>query len=152
LFSLLKTVTLHSTNQDISLEQSLKFLLVNENVRKDLLDSVKIENKGKSNENKIKLLNISWISDDWWKLITGYTNRTIYPDKIDRRYFEICVFTQILWDLKSGDLYVDGSDKFSDYRDQLISWDEYDENKALYGSTHRYHKTIYGTQVICCSK
>jgi len=132
LFSLLKTVTLHSTNQDISLEQSLKFLLVNENVRKDLLDSVKIENKGKSNENKIQLLNISWISDDWWKLITGYNNRNTYPDKIDRRYFEICVFTQILWDLKSGDLYVDGSDKFSDYRDQLISWEEYDENKALY--------------------
>ncbi|WP_207725681.1 DUF4158 domain-containing protein [Clostridium sp. DJ247] len=133
LFSLLRSVKLHSTNQDISLEQSLKFLRANENIRKDLLDSVKIENKGKSTENKLQLLDLSWVSDDWWKLITGYSNRNTYPDKINRRHFEVCVFTQILWDLKSGDLYVKGSDKFSDYRDQLISWEEYEESKGLYG-------------------
>ncbi|WP_154698207.1 hypothetical protein [Clostridium botulinum] len=40
------------------------------------------------------------------------------------------MFSQILQDLKSGDLYVKDSDKFSDYREQLISWEE---NKALYG-------------------
>ena len=90
-------------------------------------------NKGKPNENKIKLLNLSQIPDDWWKLITGSNNRDIYPDKIDRRHFEVCVFTQILQDLKSGDLYVKGGDKFSDYRDQLISWEEYEEDKELYG-------------------
>jgi len=133
LFRILKTVKLHSTNQDISLEQSLQFLQKNETVRKELLDAVKIENKGKPNENKIKLLNLSWIPDDWWKLITGSNNRDIYPDKIDRRHFEVCVFTQILRDLKSGDLYVKGGDKFSDYRDQLISWEEYEEDKELYG-------------------
>lgn len=82
---------------------------------------------------KIKRLDISWIQDDLWKFITGYKNINIYPDKINRRYFELCVFTQILWDLKSGDLYVKGSDKFSDYREQLISWEEYEETKALYG-------------------
>lgn len=133
LFGILKTVTLHSTNQDISLEQSLKFLKANENVRMDWINAVKIEYKGKSNENRIQLLDLSWISDDWWKLITGYNSRNTYPDKINRRHFEVCVFTQILWDLKSGDLYVKGSDKFSDYRDQLISWEEYEKNKTLYG-------------------
>ena len=133
LFGILKTVTLHSTNQDISLERSLKFLQANEIVRKDWLDTVNIENKGKANETKIQLLDISWIQDDWWKLITGYNNRNTYPDKINRRHFEVCVFTQILRDLKSGDLYVKGSDKFSDYREQLISWEEYEGNKALYG-------------------
>lgn len=133
LFGILKTVTLNATNQDISLEQSLQFLQANETVRKELLDTVKIENKGKPNENKIQLLDLSWVHDDWWKLITGYSNRNIYPDKINRRYFEVCVFSQILQDLKSGDLYVKGSDKFSDYRDQLISWEEYEEDKELYG-------------------
>ena len=47
LFGISKNVTLHSTNQDISLEQSLQFLQKNESVRKELLDAVKIENKGK---------------------------------------------------------------------------------------------------------
>jgi len=42
LFGILKTVTLHSTNQDISLEQSLKFLKANENVRMDWINAVKI--------------------------------------------------------------------------------------------------------------
>ncbi|MDO0826031.1 Tn3 family transposase [Desulfosporosinus nitroreducens] len=133
LFGILKTVTLNSTSQDVSLEQSLKFLQSNESTRKELLNTVRIENKGKANENKIQLLDLSWVHDDWWKLITGYTNRNIYPDKINRRHFEVCVFTQIMMDLKSGDLYVKGSDKFSDYRDQLISWEEYEETKELYG-------------------
>lgn len=144
LFNVLKNITLHSTNQDISLEKALEFLKINEAVRKDWLDSVKIENKGKPSENTVQLLDLSWISDDWWKLITGYSTRNIYPDKINRRNFEICIFTQILWDLKSGDLYVKSSDKFSDYRQQLISWEEYEENKELYGEQAGIPVDSYG--------
>ena len=33
----------------------------------------------------------------------------------------------------SGDLYIKGSDKYSDYREQLLSWEEYEENKVIYG-------------------
>jgi len=28
-------------------------------------------------------------------------------------------------ELKSGDLFIEGSEKYGDYREQLISWDEY---------------------------
>ncbi|MEM5687936.1 hypothetical protein AAHB49_25035 [Bacillus cereus] len=35
-------------------------------------------------------------------------------------------------ELKSGDLYIEGSDKYADYRKQLISWDEYQENVATF--------------------
>jgi len=52
---------------------------------------------------------------------------------LDRRHFEVCVFSQVMWELKSGDLCIEGSDKFADYREQLISWKEYEETIAAYG-------------------
>lgn len=36
-------------------------------------------------------------------------------------------------ELKSGDLYVSNSDQYSDYRDQLIGWDEYEQQAYDYG-------------------
>jgi TnpA family transposase len=133
LFGILKTVEMYSTSQDKSLEKSLLFIQTNENKRSDWINTINIENKGRKEENKVQLVDLNWISDSWWRLVTGNTNRGIYPDKIDRRYFEICLFSQVMWDLKSGDLYIKGSDKYSDYREQLLSWEEYEENKVTYG-------------------
>ena len=36
------------------------------------------------------------------------------------RYFELCVFSNVMLELKSGDLCVPGSDRFSDYRKELV--------------------------------
>jgi len=47
------------------------------------------------------------------------------PVEVDRRHFEVCLFTQVVNELKSGDLYIPGSDEYGDYRDQLITWEEY---------------------------
>lgn len=53
--------------------------------------------------------------------------------RIDRRYFELCVFSNVMLELKSGDLCVPGRDQFSDYRKQLVSKDEFGRGVALYG-------------------
>ena len=52
---------------------------------------------------------------------------------IDRRYFELCVFSNVMLELKSGDLCVPGSDQFGDYRKELVSKDEFERGVALYG-------------------
>ncbi|MDK8643781.1 hypothetical protein [Niallia taxi] len=52
------------------------------------------------------------------------------PDEINRRHFEVCVLSQIMLELKAGDLYIEGSEKNADYRKQLISWEDYEENLA----------------------
>ena len=52
---------------------------------------------------------------------------------IERRYFELCVFSNFMLELKSGDLCVPGSDQFSDYRKELVSKDEFERGVALYG-------------------
>jgi len=133
LFKILRNVKMYSTNQDKSLEQSLLFIQENEYKRSDWISTIDIKNKGTKEEKELQLVDLSWLSDSWWRLVTGNSNRKKYPDKINRRYFEICLFSQVMWDLKSGDLYIKDSDKYADYREQLLSWEEYEKNKAIYG-------------------
>jgi len=66
--------------------------------------------------------------------MTGQNKRSGSPLKVLRRYFEMGVFSQMLWDLKSGDLYVEGGDQYADYREQLISWEDYTQQVDAYGT------------------
>ena len=89
--------------------------------RKDWLDVIQIE------ENQtVQLLELEWIPQKWWQLITNQKTKKSFPNSINRRYFEMCVFSQVMWELKSGDLYVENSDAFADYRTQQIGWEEYE--------------------------
>ena len=60
-------------------------------------------------------------------------DRGAVVERVDRRYFELCVFSNVMLELKSGDLCVPGSDQFSDYRKELVSKDEFERGVALYG-------------------
>ena len=121
-FKLLSIIQLKSTNQDKSIEDAVTFIVNQKSKRSEYID-LDFEDK----------LNLSWIQENWWKLVTGYTNRNNYPTRIHRRNFEACVLYQIMWNLKSGDLCIADSDIYSDYREQLISWSEYEENISLFG-------------------
>jgi Domain of unknown function (DUF4158) len=109
LFQILKQVKLRSTTQDKSIEASIQFLLDHQGSRKDWLDAVKIEDS-----QTVQLLDLDWIPQKWWQLITNQKTKKSYPDTINRRYFEMCVFSQVMWELKSGDLYVKDSDAFAE--------------------------------------
>ena len=114
LFALFDHIRVSSTSQDTAVERALQFLLAHRNSKAAWL-------------NLDDNLDISWIPEKWWKLVTGlsYNNKS-RPDKIDRRQFEVCVFSQVMDELIASDLYIEGSDQFADYRAQLISWDEYE--------------------------
>ncbi len=128
LFQILKQVKLRSTTQDKSIEASIQFLINHQGSRQDWLDTVKIEDN-----QTVQLLDLDWITQKWWQLITNQKTKKSYPDSINRRYFEMCVFSQVMWELKSGDLYVEDSDAFADYRTQQISWAEYYANIDEFG-------------------
>src|SRR5258708_22788874 len=49
-----------------------------------------------------------------------------------RHHLETCVFSYLADELKSGDICVQGSEEFSDYRDQLLSWEECEPRVAAY--------------------
>jgi hypothetical protein len=46
---------------------------------------------------------------------------------------EVSLFSQIVGELKSGDLCIEGSDQYADYRSQLVAWTEYARDVAGYG-------------------
>jgi len=133
LFSLLAALTLRSTTQDTALEDAIRFLRDRAGRTGDRLPTTRIERGSDGQTPRVPLLDLSWIPDGWWRLVTGEQRRSVVPDHVNRRHFEVCVFSEMLWELKSGDLSIVGSDEFADYNDQLVSWNEYREGIAAYG-------------------
>lgn len=130
LMKMLESLKLKSTTQNKGLEQAITFLLENKNKKSEWIPITRLNKKGDSKDDWewIPLVDLSWVPDGWWRWISPDRRRSIYPKKINRRHFEACVFTQIRDELKSGDLCIEGSEKYADYRKQLVSRDEYQGN------------------------
>jgi TnpA family transposase len=119
LFSILTEVELRSTLPDDSLCRNLSFLLTQRASRKEWLSL-----PDGSSETR-PALSLTWIPDKWWKLVTGRERRDLDIAEVHRRYFEMCLFTEMAQALQNGDLVILGSEKFGDYREQFVSPEEY---------------------------
>ena len=135
LFQFLDVVPLHASTEDKTLLLAIQFIRDHRGKRKLWLDlpgsdtDSDMEDTTETNtqteaEEKESSLDLSWIPAKWWTLVTGEKNRKATPKKVHRQYFELCVFSHILLELKSGDLYVEGSSAFGDYYRQLLSPEE----------------------------
>ena len=114
LFRMLAVVPLYSATQDTALIDAIAFIRAHRSKNQTWL----------SLSERPSTLDLSWIPTKWWKLVTGQPSRNAPPTQVHRRYFELCVFSHILLELKSGDLYIEGSSEFGDYYRQLLSWEE----------------------------
>ena len=74
-------------------------------------------------------LPLDWIPAKWEKAIfpDGRSTRLLH-----RRYFELCVFDQVMRELSSGDLYVEGSDRFDDFRVHQVSAEVFERELPHY--------------------
>ena len=120
-----------STSQDRSVEKAIAFLLAHRAHRHPKLRII-VEKACEGGHVPCRVLDLSFVGEKWWSLLTGQATREPGPIEVDRRYFEICLFTQVVNELKSGDLCIPGSEEYGDYRDQLISWEEYQRDVAAY--------------------
>lgn len=106
LFRLIKSLSFISTSQDQSLIKALEFLIANENRRGDYLEAA---------------VDLSFAGDKWHKIVLN----TISGEPFyDRKHFEVCVFSRLMAELKSGDIAARGSEEYADYREQLLDWEE----------------------------
>jgi TnpA family transposase len=121
LFGLLDHLRLTSTSQDTAVAETWAFLRTHRTSTRDWL------------ELPTPPLDLVWVPDKWWKLVTGTSNRTLTPQRVNRRHFEVCVFSQVMIELLSGDLCIVGSAQFADYRAQLIPWEDSTRTVAAYG-------------------
>ena len=132
LLTLLRTLTLDTTTQETGVLEALRFLLENVGRSGKYLPTARSERTATGETRQVPLLDLSWIPDGWWRLVTTERTRAQYPDRVDRRHFEVCVCMQVFWDLKAGDLCILGSARFADYTRQLLPLDEYQRKVGAY--------------------
>jgi TnpA family transposase len=121
LFGLLEVMPLLSTSSDSSLLAAVSLVQMH---RKSKGDWISVR----------KSADLSWVTEKWWPLISGdAVKRDGELTRVSHRYFELCVFTQVMNELKSGDLAIAGADKFADYRIGLLTNEEFERERAAYG-------------------
>lgn len=114
LFRLVKALSFVSTSQDQTLIEAIDFLLQNENRRSEYLESS---------------VDLTFESEKWRSIILKNIGGEPF---YERKHFEVYVFSQLMAELKSGDIAVEGSEEYGDYRDGLIDWDECQDSLSEY--------------------
>ena len=105
LFTLVRSLEIRSTTQDQSLMKALAFVLEHEQRRGQWLP--------------VKTLDLSFASDQWRRLVRVKKEDT---EGVVRQQLEICIFTYLAAELKTGDACVVGSESYADFGEQLLSW------------------------------
>jgi TnpA family transposase len=106
LFNLVRSLDINSTSADESVLDALKFVLDNEHKR------------GKHLPFDIDL---DFISSNWRNLVVLEVDGT---ELLVRRQLEICVFSYLATEFKTGDACVVGSESYADFREQLLTHSE----------------------------
>ncbi len=106
LFRMLRLLTMTSTTEDKSLMQALDILLKHEHRKSVLIDDT---------------VDFSFANERWKRTVQVKTED---GERINRQHFEVCVFSALAAEIKSGDVAIRGSEAYADYREQLLSWEE----------------------------
>jgi hypothetical protein len=105
LFRLSHLLTFHSAIHDHSLLNALRFMQHFQHARGDYVPAA---------------IALDFASVRWQALIKIRHKMT---PMLYRRHLEVCVFHYLDHGLRSGDVYVEGSEAYADYRQQLLPWD-----------------------------
>ncbi len=106
LYRMVHLLRMTSTSEDRSLMQALDVLLEHENRK-----SVWIDEAG----------DFSFTNERWKRTVLVKTED---GERISRQHFEVCVFSALAAEIKSGDVSIQGSEAYADYREQLLPWEE----------------------------
>jgi Tn3 transposase DDE domain/Domain of unknown function (DUF4158) len=106
LFRLSHVLTFRSATQDQSLIEALHFIQRFQHTRRDHLPYE---------------ISLDFASVRWQALVRTRRNMETV---LNRRQLEVCVFNYLDHGLRCGDVYVEGSAAYADYRHQLLPMDE----------------------------
>ena len=116
LFDLLEVLDLTATTADASVLDAVAFLRAGRRRTgeyiPDHLDGVSVD--------------LSFASNAWQQILRDQRR----PHRLVRRHFEVCVFTYLAAELRSGDVAVTGSESYADLHAQLLTWAECQEGLA----------------------
>lgn len=124
LFQCLDVLSLKPSSQDDSVLRALAWLRQYRSSHREFIGV---------GRDDLSSLDLSWLPDRWQRLVFGKKPAEGDMQFLHRKYLELAVLSQVMQDLKSGDFYVEHSDQYDDYREHLVSWEEYEQEVAQFG-------------------
>lgn len=118
LFKLLALLDIDSATQDDTLIEALNFIQSHQKLRRDYFPQEDVS--------------LDFASQRWQVLIKTKDQGQIC---LKRRELEVCVFSYLVDGLRSGDLFVSGSEEFGDYRTQLLDLETCQTRSSEYCKT-----------------
>tara|TARA_R110001599_G_scaffold157047_1_gene343062 strand:- start:424 stop:3411 length:2988 start_codon:yes stop_codon:yes gene_type:complete len=128
LFRTIEILNLASATEDKDLLKAFQFILKHKKRRTEFLSILSDPNDDTSKSE----VDIRWIRDKWWKLVTGKSTKSAHVSQVNKTAFELCIFERIANELSTGDLFIPYSETFDDYREQMITWEEYETQLPSY--------------------
>ncbi len=104
IFRLSRLLKFHSATQNASLIDALDYIQSYQHTKRNYLPYA---------------IALDFASVRWQALLKS---RQKMETVLDRRQLEVCVFHYLALGLQSGDVYVEGSQVYADYRQQLLPW------------------------------
>jgi len=104
IFQLSRLLTFRSATQNDTLIEALEYIQSYQHTRRDYLPYA---------------ISLDFASIRWQTLVKCRQKMAMV---LDRRQLEVCVFHYLAQGLQSGDVYVEGSQAYADYRGQLLPW------------------------------
>jgi hypothetical protein len=124
LFTLLDVIELEPTSADHSVADAVEFLRAHRNTRSTHIpDTLTVDRTGPDGQPQEVVLAVdveAFASTGWRKILRDKA----HPGLLVRRYLEVCVFSYLATELRSGDIAVVGSDSFANLHEQLMDWEE----------------------------
>ncbi|WP_411705434.1 Tn3 family transposase, partial [Edaphovirga cremea] len=105
LFRVLTQLDIQATTHDQTLLQAFRFIQHHQTTRREYLPDT---------------ISLAFASPRWQTLIR---TRAKGESVLRRRELEVCLLSYLADGLRSGDLFVDGSEDYADYRSQLLPWE-----------------------------
>jgi TnpA family transposase len=119
LFTLVDAIELEATSADRSVLDAVEFIRANRDRRSDWISqTTQVEVDG---QHSTVSIDVDAFASDVWRKVLRDRQR---PQMLARRHLEVCVFSYLAAELRSGDIAVTGSDSYANLHAQLMTWDE----------------------------
>lgn len=125
LLNFLEGVSITSTSDNKDLGHAVRFVLEHRSEKDPNLSTFSIDRRF-AEVVIIPDLPLGWVPEMWRPLVFQHSGREVmvidgHPLGLSKLYFELCVLLHLAWELKSGDMCIEGSEDFANYTRELVT-------------------------------
>ena len=119
LFTLVDAIELEATSAELAVLDALEFVRANRDRRGDWIEESTVHDR---DGRKVTVaVDIDAFAGPLWRRTLRDRRR---PGMLARRHLEVCVFSHLAAELRSGDIAVVGSDSYANLHAQLMGWEQ----------------------------